>query len=500
MKAFEHLVSVELVQPVDGSGTTTSSAATLSSSSSCPKEYRMVRCTLEPVQMQEIVKGVGDCPLANEDTLAECLLTRCGKNTVLGRFTTYAPFSRWHQTPGLLLQPEKVFLHLVRKGAYIHADDERLLRFAATKGYIEPVRLLLDRGADVHARRDIALFNAVKGGHSEVVRLLLEGGANAHTVQGRVLKQGVASTNVDVLQVLLDHGVDLHIQNDEMLRSAAEKGNVKGRYPHVGRLSITKGDSQRALGDGARGADIRRLGQECIHDAVNARHYDVALLLLDSGADIRTLKNYTLQQAARGCNLELIKALLDRGADIHSNNDSALQNAAEKGNVGTVRFLLDHGADIHAQDDGALRNAVERGHIDVVRLLLDRGAHTHTQGLLNRFLDSKGNWKDWFRLDMELLSLLVECGVTAQLNADIMDRMLREALCEGNLALVRRVVGLGADKDMVHIALFNATRSGNLEMVRLLLDRGADIHENNDEALQNMLLMTNAGLRYFACY
>ena len=49
---------------------------------------------------------------------------------------------------------------------------DEALRWASLKGYIEIVRLLLEKGADVHANNNSALRWAIYNGHIAVVNLL----------------------------------------------------------------------------------------------------------------------------------------------------------------------------------------------------------------------------------------------------------------------------------------------------------------------------------------
>lgn len=62
------------------------------------------------------------------------------------------------------------------------------LIWASGNGYLELVRLLLERGADVHAYNDLALRWASRMGHLDIVKLLLERGANVHANGGSALK------------------------------------------------------------------------------------------------------------------------------------------------------------------------------------------------------------------------------------------------------------------------------------------------------------------------
>jgi ankyrin repeat protein len=67
-------------------------------------------------------------------------------------------------------------------------------------------------------------------------------------------------------------------------------------------------------------------------------------------------------------------------------------------------------------------------------------------------------------------------------NKDL-DHQLLDASRDGNLDLVKQLIDQGAD---VHVynnsALAFSVRSGHLEVVKYLIDKGADIHDYNDQA------------------
>lgn len=81
------------------------------------------------------------------------------------------------------------------------------LLFAADRGNVEVVRLLLDRGANVNAT-DLFYGSkpmewAAMNGHTEVVRLFLDGGA---TGVGDVLRSAAAQGKIDMVRAVLDSG------------------------------------------------------------------------------------------------------------------------------------------------------------------------------------------------------------------------------------------------------------------------------------------------------
>ena len=129
-----------------------------------------------------------------------------------------------------------------------------------------------------------------------------------------------------------------------------------------------------------------------------------------------------------------------------SRQERDLTLAAEKGDTDQVLALLDQGADVDASRSyrTALMWAALYGHADTVRALLKRGAKINPHIVY-----------DWDSFHMAVLG-----G-----NPQIVDLFLKQ----------------GADvntKDPEHeiTALIYAAESGYLEVVRLLLDHGAEIH------------------------
>ena len=118
---------------------------------------------------------------------------------------------------------------------------------AADRGYIEVVRILLDKGAgpdeggDTHGRTP--LIAASDCGHKDVVKLLLDRGAKTDKFDNEYgvspLHCAVYSNHMDVAQLLLDRGADpnsTHKNGDGILHIAAWRGNK-----HIVELLLDKG-------------------------------------------------------------------------------------------------------------------------------------------------------------------------------------------------------------------------------------------------------------------
>jgi hypothetical protein len=103
--------------------------------------------------------------------------------------------------------------------------DRTALSFAADRGQVEIVKLLLDRGADVNAKDSFygvtALVWAANNGHVEVARILLARGA---TGAGDVLESGVEKRSVELVEAAIGSGK----LNAEELSFALEEADKAG--------------------------------------------------------------------------------------------------------------------------------------------------------------------------------------------------------------------------------------------------------------------------------
>jgi hypothetical protein len=96
----------------------------------------------------------------------------------------------------------------------------RALCRASERGYVENIKLLLEKGADIHYDSDEPLFVAVRGKHINAVRFLIEKGADVNAYNGQALEAAVNRNLLEITKVLLDNGADIHIRDDITLRTA----------------------------------------------------------------------------------------------------------------------------------------------------------------------------------------------------------------------------------------------------------------------------------------
>ena len=216
-----------------------------------------------------------------------------------------------------------------------------------------------------------------------------------------------------------------------------------------------------AFGADARVADPD--GTTALHWA--ARHDDLATAqaLIKAGADVNAANRYgitPMNLAATNGSAAMIRILLDAGVDPNTSTpggETALMTASRTGKVDAVTLLLDRGAAVNAKDtvhgQTALMWAVLENHSGVVELLLARGAdiNAHTNVTI-----TKGEY------------------VPA-----------RPAAASGNGIIRQRA--LPTPNGGMTPLLF-AIRDGNVPMMRLLLDRGADLGQSSGNHTTPMLI------------
>jgi ankyrin repeat protein len=203
--------------------------------------------------------------------------------------------------------------------------------------------------------------------------------------------------------------------------------------------------------------------------------------------------------AARQGSVETVRVLVSAGADVNqvsADESSPLLVAVQNGHYEIGRFLLDHGAKLnHANVKGwtplylavANRNALTtavpppkgEGVLDFIKFLLERGAEPNARIKVKAEVH-QANTSLWLK----------EAGATP---------LLRAALC-GDLAVVRLLLDHGADPMLgtfdnttpLMVAsgvgwaegfTFQYSEEETAQLVQLLLDKGSRINDANQDGI-----------------
>jgi ankyrin repeat protein len=355
------------------------------------------------------------------------------------------------------------------------------------------VAILLAGAIDVEAQ-DLPLAGAVRRGDAVAARALVTRriGVNTPEADGTTpLHIAVQRNDLETVTLLLQAGATAH---------AATRYGVTPLY-----LASTNGNAA------------------------------VIEALLAAGAPANTALpegETALMTAARNGNIGAVRALLRRGADPNARENwkgqTALMWAAAHNNAGAVTALLEGGADLRAQTKSggftALLFAIRAGHIEAARALLDAGASVH-DGLPNRFSPII---LALFSAHYEMAGLLLERGADPNSSAQgwtplhqiVWSRRpstgfnLPGAVQTGNLDsldLVRKLLQRGADinarqteepKDGNRTLLRRigatpfllAAKSVDLPLMRLLLENGADPTLTTEDGTNALMVAAGVGI------
>jgi len=377
------------------------------------------------------------------------------------------------------------------------------------------------------AGSDAPLADAVQRGDTPAILSLLKNGADVNAPQpdgATALHWAAYLDAADTTALLIRSGAKVDTPNNYGMTPLA-LASANGNATIVDRL----------LKAGANPNGAVRAGETPLMLAARTGSVDAVKALLSAGAAIDAKEAWNgqtaLMWAAAAGHARVVQLLIDRHADIRARSNAGttpLLFAVRHGDIATVRVLLAAGADVlDKRPDSAtpLLVAVINGHADLVDLLLEKGADPNVEGgsteltvpgvrarpmelkyrkLTNSERDSEGvsrgnifgrplhaavhvaNWhiSDQFiavQMDrMRVITALLEHG------ADVNGRIRMEEPRWSGARYRRHLAGA--------TALLFAAKSADVEVMRLLLEYGADPTINTDENITP--LMAAAGIAW----
>jgi ankyrin repeat protein len=376
------------------------------------------------------------------------------------------------------------------------------LHWAAYNSDLGAARRLLTEGADPNAANRFGvtpLHEAVTVGNAEMLKALLEAGGDANAAFGEgetVLMTAARAGNAECVRLLLAHGADV---------DAREQWH--GQTALMWAAMENHADVVQTLIDA--GADV--LARSTVHDWVKISYSE------GNVPKTRDLGGLTaLQFAAREGSTQSVEKLLDAGADANATEPmyelTPLQLAIVNGHYALAMRLIERGAGV---DDGSLYVAIDTRNLgfyaqrpnppekdgdvtslDVVNALLQRGADAdlpYTKGLPEG-VAPEGAAKPRLPERTVAGNILVPPGATP----------LDRAAAAGDFAVVETLLEHGASVSvatedgttpLMLLAGYSRTRTNaplsdipkRLELMRLMLERGADVHAVHKDSTNNAL-------------
>jgi uncharacterized protein len=383
---------------------------------------------------------------------------------------------------------------LLKQRADVNAADVEgmtALHWAAHWNDVDTLKLLLSAGArtKVANRYGVTpLHEAATLGSAVVVNLLLKAGADANAAYGEgetPLMIAARTGSADTVKLLLESGARVDARETFRGQTPLMLAAVENHAPIV-----------RALI--AAGADV------------NARtaEYDFQTLTGGAGGIIHDRPQgglTTLMFAARQGATDAGGLLIAAGADMNATEPqygfTALQTAIFNGHYAFAKLLIENGASV---DDGSLYITIEMRnlahytnrpnpsdtdngvtHLDVAKLLLGKGADPNlpytkavpprqAQGNINVAPGSTPLYRAVRAVDLAAVKVLVESGADPS-----------KAITDGSTPIMA-AAGLGAPRGGDEEVTELGDRNDPVDVMRVLVDKGADVNAANDAGMTAM--------------
>ena len=400
--------------------------------------------------------------------------------------------------------PNQVVQTLIASSGF--EDDKALLQFGTPLQDGES-------NMDIRIWGDVALFDAIYWSDPEIVWLLIETGADVNAAEGfggnTPLHEAVEQGNGEIVKILVAAGADVNAEGSMSrtpLSLAAEKGATE-----IMRILLRPGPVADTSEDGEDkvAASMPSIGSEALYTAIEKGDVEMVRLLVEAGADVNAAAgfggNTPLHEAVEQGDAEIVKILVAAGADVNAEgyfDRTPLSLAAEEGATEIMQILLGSGPDADTSEGGedkeaasmpsigseALYTAIEKGDHEMVRLLVEAGADVNAA---EGFGGNTPLHEAVEQGDAEIVKILVAAG--ADVNAEgYFDRTpLSLAAEEGATEIMQILLGSGPDADtpasgedkeaastpsIGSEALYTAIEKGDVAMVRLLVEAGADVN------------------------
>lgn len=239
------------------------------------------------------------------------------------------------------------------------------------------------------------------------------------------------------------------------------------------------------------GADVNFPG--LLADVVEDGSFDILRLLVDEGADLEIYGVHAIEEAINNNDVRIVAFLLDRGIDVNSigSHLSLLQVAALNGRVELAQYLIERGANVNApaqpvEGRTALQAAVLHGSYDMVAFLLARNVELDAPAALVKglsLLEASMRIHSDLEEAIQIFKLLRDKGAFEKANKNI--PIWADLIVHDHREMIHLALEAGINVNQItetfpsfspETPLQLAAGLGNLELVKLFLNYGADIN------------------------
>ena len=401
--------------------------------------------------------------------------------------------------------------------SYTDEDGATVLHWAARKGQSSICQLLLEKGLalDVKDHDGLTAMDwAMKGDDEKTINVFLKRGNNfirQETANLQSLHLGARTGDIDMIKDFHKHGSSLEARDGKGQTVLFHA--VKGKQHHIVQWLLEEGNVNVQAVD--------KEGLTVLHVAAQGCDLRGAELLVRNRADVNALssKNLTpLLCIPRSEGVQVLRFLQEKGADVNAMDKDGNRITHKAATIGQSASLLfkvasDLGADINAK--GRLGNtpahlAAESGSKAILGILAQKGIEfqkvRNSAGYTSLMMASRAGQTEIMRHLLEtgdsynvtdnngksLIALAIEWGnpevmaILQEYGASFTDMVssggnahpIWKAVYEGQGLSVAKILDGGLSVEYEHrgVRLLQlAIEVSNVEVVRLLLERGATV-------------------------
>ena len=375
----------------------------------------------------------------------------------------------------------------VSKDIDVNALDENgstALQLASINGHLEVVKYLVENGADVNAQynsgggdlNQSALMSASMGGYLDIVKYLVDNGAD---IEARDYSHGTAvffagvMNKPEVVYYLVSVGAEAYL---EIWASIGDLEKVKS--------SVKNGEDINQLDDYGMSPFLRAVGNG---------HLEVVEYLVKNGADDENMSNGIIEASQYG-RLDVLKYLIENGADATakmsgSDNETYLEYAISRSSdhPEVIKYLeslnvssVSNNKNVQvAQIDNAIKcddiyMSAKNGNLKCVQQNISNGVDVNIKTEDSDMMGNTPLMTASFYGHIEIVKYLIDEG--ADVNASRLYgniTALNEASQRGHDKIVQLLIKHGA----IDSSLIDASAVGDLEKVSKLIEQGSDINQ-----------------------
>ncbi|KAB8212112.1 ankyrin repeat-containing domain protein [Aspergillus parasiticus] len=393
--------------------------------------------------------------------------------------------------------PQRTLQTKVKRRDPICDNETCAFIWSSWAGHYDICCLLLEQGARVHM---IAADAALEQRDAKILQLLLERSGKSimrHLRSENALQIASSQKDIRTLLFLLDAGFDVNsgrnTRGGTALVTACERGSIE-----IVNLLLQRGAD----------VNVRNSNDDSINGALYAAciggHFEIAEMLVERGALVKP-PPYSCEdplEAARSLKrVDLLNLLIKKGVDIDpweehldwvpSDDDDLLsfEDACETNSIETVRMLIERGADVNASSSfnsgpgprgSRLACALRFDRKDIALLLLEHGAQPNSPAeKIEKYYTTPLNIACGHNRDVDMVNLLLDQGADVNARLEFQDTALATACRNGDMEIIRLLLRRGAHVDPG--AFLAATHVGHVEVMDLIREGRSDFNALSED-------------------